>query len=85
MAATVAERARLARGLEALGLRVLPSLGNFLFAETGQPSSEVAARLLDRGVIVKPWKQPGYERWLRISVGLEEDTDQVLAALKAVL
>ncbi|MBE3636727.1 aminotransferase class I/II-fold pyridoxal phosphate-dependent enzyme [Mangrovicoccus algicola] len=85
VAATVAEREKLAAALRGRGLRVLPSLGNFLFLDTGRPSVDVAAGLLDHGVIVKPWKQPGYESWLRVSIGLPEDSAQFLAALQAVL
>ncbi|WP_172327010.1 histidinol-phosphate transaminase [Mangrovicoccus sp. HB161399] len=85
VAATVAERDRLAAELAGRGLRVMPSLGNFLFVDVGRPSAEVSSRLLDRGVIVKPWKQPGYESWLRVSIGLPEDSAQFLAALDAVI
>lgn len=85
VAETVAERARMAEGLAALGLRCLPSAGNFLFVETGRDAAALAAQLLDRGVIVKPWKQPGYESWMRISVGTEADTEQVLTTLALVL
>lgn len=84
-AATVAERARMADGLTELGLRFLPSAGNFLFVDMGRSSGPIAELLLNQGVIVKPWKQPGYENFMRISVGLAEDTDQLLVALKSVL
>jgi histidinol-phosphate aminotransferase len=42
-------------------------------------------RCWNKGVIVKPWKQPGDETWLRVSVGLEADNGQFLAALAAAL
>lgn len=79
------ERPRMQAAIEALGLRVLPSKGNFLFFDAARPSMELAEALLDQGVIVKPWKQPGYESWLRVSVGTEADNDQFLAALAASL
>ena len=85
VAATVAERERMARGLAALNLRCLPSAGNFLFVDTGRDAGALADGLLDRGVIVKPWKQPGYESWMRISVGTGADTDQLLTALAMLL
>ena len=75
----------MAEGLAALGLRCLPSAGNFLFVETGRDAAALAAELLDRGVIVKPWKQPGHESWMRISVGTEADTEQVLTTLAMLL
>lgn len=81
----VAERARLGAALEAMGLRVLPSRGNFLFVDAAQPSVEVAGKLLDHGVIVKPWKQAGYKSWFRVSTGTVEDGEQFLTALAKVL
>lgn len=83
--ATLAERTRVAEALRALGLEVFPSKGNFLFVNCAQPATEVADRLIDHGVIVKPWKQPGYDTFLRVSIGLPAENDQALAALAQVL
>ncbi|PWJ73174.1 histidinol-phosphate aminotransferase [Pseudaminobacter salicylatoxidans] len=79
------ERPRMQAAMEALGLRVLPSKGNFLFFDAARPATVLAEALLDKGVIVKPWKQAGYETWLRVSIGTEADNDQFLAALSAAL
>jgi histidinol-phosphate aminotransferase len=79
------ERPRIEAAIEALGLRVLPSKANFLFFDAGRPAVGLAEALLDAGVIVKPWKQKGYESWLRVSVGTEADNDQFLAALAATV
>ncbi len=79
------ERDRVAARLAALGLRVLPSKGNFLFFDAARPSADLAEALLDRGVIVKPWKQDGYATWLRVSIGLESENDQFLAAMDAII
>ncbi len=79
------ERARMATRLQQLGLTALPSRGNFLFVDAGRPATALAAALLDHGVIVKPWKQPGYETFFRVSTGTPEDGDQVLTALETVL
>ncbi|PSJ62814.1 histidinol-phosphate transaminase [Pseudaminobacter soli (ex Li et al. 2025)] len=79
------ERLRVQAAIGALGLRVLPSKGNFLFFDAARPATELAEALLDKGVIVKPWKQSGYETWLRVSIGTEADNDQFLAALSGAL
>jgi len=79
------ERPRMQAAIEALGLRVLPSKGNFLFFDAARPTAGLAEALLDKGVIVKPWKQSGYETWLRVSVGTEADNDQFLASLSGAL
>ncbi|WP_422072065.1 histidinol-phosphate transaminase [Tranquillimonas rosea] len=79
------ERARVAAALTEQVLAVLPSGGNFLFFDLGVPAAPVAERLLDYGVIVKAWGQPGWETWMRVSIGRPEDNDQFLEALAAVL
>lgn len=85
VAYTLRERERMAKELANLGLDVLPSKGNFLFVDCGQASIEVADRLIDWGVIVKPWKQQGYDTFLRVSVGLDWENDQFLKAMARVL
>lgn len=75
------ERERMRAALSKVGVTVLPSKGNFLFIDGGCPSVELADRLIPEGVLVKPWKQSGYETWLRVSVGLPCENDQFLAAL----
>ncbi|WP_434286874.1 histidinol-phosphate transaminase [Celeribacter sp. SCSIO 80788] len=85
VADTLRERTRMEEGLTALGLRVLPSKGNFLFVDCGQPAGDVADRLIDHGVIVKPWKQEGFENFLRVTVGLGWENDQFLEAMARIL
>lgn len=34
-----------------------------------------AEKLLEDGVIVKPWKQKGYTTFIRVSVGAPEEND----------
>ena len=83
--ATVAERDALAQRLRVAGLRVAPSATNFLFVEVGRDASVVAEALLARGVIIKPWKEPGFTQFLRVSIGLQEDNNRFAQALSAVL
>ena len=45
----------------------------------------MAQQLLRYGVIIKPWREPGYEQWIRVSIGNEEDNQQFIDALKAIL
>jgi histidinol-phosphate aminotransferase len=71
--------------LLAQGLRVAPSKGNFLFIDTRQNGTAIAERLLKQGVIVKPWKQRGYESFVRVSIGLAEENDLFVEALISVL
>ena len=79
------ERARLTRGLEGLGLVVVPSQANFVFVHLPVPSDPVVAGLLRRGVIVRPGSFFGEPRGLRISIGTPRETDACLRALAACL
>lgn len=78
------ERARLTRALEQLGLAVAPSQTNFVCVCVERPALLVYQALLRAGVIVRPFGAP-LHRHLRISVGLEEENDRLLAALPIAL
>jgi histidinol-phosphate aminotransferase len=79
-----AERARVSRALEGLGLAVAPSQTNFLCVQLDRPAGTVYDALLRGGVIVRPFGPP-LHRHLRISIGLPADNDRLLATLPAVL
>ncbi len=79
------ERERVAAALRALGLRVGNSEGNFLFFDAKRSSTEIATALLTRGVVVKPWLEPQYQSFVRVSIGTAADNDQFLAALAATV
>jgi histidinol-phosphate aminotransferase len=79
---TVAERERLTRALNELGYHSAPSRANFVFFDTREDSTELSRRLLSYGVIVKPWREPGFCGHIRVSVGAPRANDQFLAALK---
>lgn len=77
-------RSIVARRLEKMGYAPAPSRGNFLFFDAGLPSVELAEKLLQLGTIVKPWKQSGYDSFLRVSIGTEPENAKFLADLAAV-
>jgi histidinol-phosphate aminotransferase len=79
-----AERERVAQALNRLGLRVAPSEGNFLFFDAARASTAVAAGLLKAGVVVKPWLEPKYQTFIRVSIGTAAENDQFLDALAAI-
>jgi histidinol-phosphate aminotransferase len=79
------ERVRLSAGLRDLGLEPLASVGNFVTAAAGRPAAEILASLRDRGILIAGVPAPGYEKHIRITVGLAEDTDAVLQALRETL
>ena len=75
------ERARVAQAIKTLGLRVADSQTNFLFFECRGDSAEQASALLRQGIIVKAWREAGYERFMRATIGSTQDNDRLLAAL----
>lgn len=79
------ERTRLADGLSALGLKPLPTSANFVSAELPCDAAEVMRALADRDILTRDWRDPGHPRHIRITVGLPDDTDTVLAAMKEIL
>ena len=79
------ERTRLAEGLAALGLTPLPTAANFVSAELPCDAAEVSRALAERDILTRGWRDPGHPRHIRITVGLPEDTDAVLTAMKDIL
>jgi histidinol-phosphate aminotransferase len=82
---TRVERAEMAGALAARGLRVLPSLANFLCVDVRRPAGPVFRALLLRGVIVRPLEAYGLPSFLRISIGMREENVRLLRALDEVL
>src|SRR5207302_7643956 len=78
-------KAALAKAFTGLGLRHLPSQANFILVNLERPAAEVAERLLERGVIIRPggmWKLP---TWARVTIGTPAQNAHVVAALASVL
>lgn len=78
-------RTALAEQLNNVGLRVAPSHTNFLFVDIKADSAGVASRLLAQGIIVKAWREPGYEQYLRITVGSPVENERLIGALASIL
>jgi histidinol-phosphate aminotransferase len=81
VALALSERARISAAWKQRNLKVAPSKGNFVFCGCGIDASTFAEKLLSAGVIVKPWKQAGYETFIRVSIGSVEENDHFLSAL----
>ncbi len=82
----VATRERLAAKLAAWGFEVVPSQTNFLLAAPpGPPAGEWLGLLRERRILVRWFSTPGIDRFLRISIGTEAQTDALLMAVKAIL
>jgi histidinol-phosphate aminotransferase len=84
--AVIATREKLVGELRALGFEVLPSAANFIFARHPQHDAEKSALALRRlSIIVRHFKLPRIEQFLRITVGTDEQCAALVAALKEIL
>ena len=77
--------ARYEAAFSEMGLDWIPSVGNFITVDLGCNASEVDKAMLSKGVITRPVANYGLPNHLRITVGLPEENDRCLAALKEVL
>ncbi|MEN2472137.1 histidinol-phosphate transaminase [Burkholderia sp. GS2Y] len=80
----VRERERMRASLVALGYTPARSYANFLFFDAHEDAVALSQRLLSEGVIVKPWRESGYGRCLRVSIGSINDNDMFVDALARV-
>lgn len=87
VAANEAGRATLAAALRDVGLDPIPGVGNFLCVALpdGLPGREVATRLEEIGVIVRPLEMFGMPNGVRITVGSPDEIDVAVAAIRDVL
>jgi histidinol-phosphate aminotransferase len=84
--AVVASRERLVGELTGLGFEVLPSAANFIFVRHPQRDAEKSALALrQRGIIVRHFKLPRIEQFLRITVGTDDQCATLVRALREIL
>jgi len=79
---------QLTAALDAMGIAYVPSLGNFVLIKVGEDlgaGARVNLALLKQGVIVRPVGNYGLPQFLRISIGLPQENEIFIAALKQAL
>jgi histidinol-phosphate aminotransferase len=82
----IATRERTSQALTQLGFHVFPSSANFLFASHPAATGEQLCRSLRQaGILVRHFKLPRIENFLRISIGSDEDMEQLIHALRGIL
>jgi histidinol-phosphate aminotransferase len=79
------ERTRLTKGVSDLGLRPVRSHSNFIFIDIGPEAQELCDELLHEGVIVRPLGWMGFPEAMRVSVGLAQENDKLLAVMGRLL
>ena len=82
----IATRDTLTADLSALGFDVLPSAANFVFARHPQrDAAELAMALRERGIIVRHFRLPRIDQFLRITVGTDAECAALTEALRGIL
>lgn len=85
-AKVIATRDRAAEKLRALGFTVLPSQTNFLFAtHPARAAESIFTALKERNIFVRYFRTPKIDRYLRITVGTDEEMERLCAALAEIL
>jgi histidinol-phosphate aminotransferase len=73
------------REFKMMDLKYYPSQANFVLVELPLPADEVFKKMLQKGVITRPVANFGLPNHLRISVGLPEENQAAIVALKDIL
>ena len=85
-AKVIQTRTKLIEQLDAFGFATLPSTANFIFTRhPNHAGAKLYQALRDRGIIVRHFKSPRIEEFLRITIGTDEQSNELVAALKEIL
>ena len=84
--AVIATRETLTAALTALGFEVLPSGANFIFARHPErDAAELAKFLRERSIIVRHFKLPRIDQFLRITIGTDGECRALTDALRQII
>lgn len=81
----VVGRTRMEQHLRDVGVPFTASLGNFVTLEVGGPSGPAVEAFAARGIGVRPLAPYGMDDQIRITVGTEDEVDEVLGAVDDIL
>ena len=83
----IATRAELIKALQTLDFEVLPSGANFIFAKhKTRDGAELTQQLRDKSIIIRHFKKPArIAPYLRITIGTDTQSTQLIAALNEIL
>jgi histidinol-phosphate aminotransferase len=79
---------QLTMAFDEMNLQYIPSVGNFICVDmvtTTQTGMEIYNKLLHQGVIVRPVENYGLPNHLRVTVGLKQENEKFIQALKSTL
>ena len=81
-----ASREKLVKELGLLGFETLPSQANFVFTKHPKHDAEQLAKSLrEQSIIVRHFKLPRIDQYLRITIGKDEECTQLIEGLKRAI
>lgn len=84
--AIIKSRDQLSLDLQSMGFDVLPSAANFVFARHRiVDATKLASSLREKHILVRHFKLPRIEQYLRITIGTDSDCRRLCAALADIL
>jgi len=82
----MATREKTSRELLKLGFTVIPSQANFVFiSHPAVPAEHIFKRLKEQGVLVRYFKQPRIDNFLRVSIGTDQEMEIFLQVTEAIV
>jgi len=82
----IATRERTTADLRLMGFQVLDSMANFIFVtHPVKEARELFSELKERGILVRYFNKPRIDKYLRVSIGTDEEMDSFLGALKEIV
>ncbi len=86
IAQIVETREKVTAQLCELGFTCTNSKSNFIFASTDKmPACEIAAKLREKGILIRYFNKPKIDNYLRITVGSAEDMQTLVDTVKEIL
>ena len=65
---------------------MVPSEANFIFITHPRvPAVEISRKLREQGVLVRHFRKPRTENFLRVSIGSDQEMDVFLSAVKKIV
>jgi histidinol-phosphate aminotransferase len=84
--AVIKTRESLVQTLNTLGFETIPSSANFIFTKHPKhDAAQLSSALREKHIIVRHFKLPKIDQYLRITIGTDEQCDALVKAIKEIL
>ena len=84
--AVIQSREKLVQDLESLGFKTIPSSANFIFTtHPHRDAGQLAQALREKHIIVRHFKLPRIDQYLRITIGTDNECESLVTVLREIL